>query len=355
MPPKTRPSRSSPSAVAPTLAAALIVRDEARCIVRCLESVRPWVDRMVVVDTGSRDETPALARSRGAQVHHLPWPDDFSAARNHALALADADWSLVIDADEWIESGGEALRGWCTGAPRLGVLCIHSSYDPPEGTPAGGALPQGRSWIPRLLPRGVRYAGRVHEQPVSSLPLERIALQLGHDGYREAQAAGKRGRNEPLLRRDLQDHPGDPYLLFQLGKDADVRGADDAALDYYSRALANTPGDAGWRHALVVRALPCLGRCGQLDAALDLAERELPVWQDSPDFFFVLGNLLLDRALADPAQAVEHWLPLAATAWERCLAIGERPDLEGSVQGRGSHLARHNLEVLRNQLAQLAA
>jgi len=44
---------------------------------------------------------------------------------------------------------------------------------------------------------------------------------------------------------------------------------------------------------------------------------------------------------------------LAETAWERCLAIGERPELEGSVEGRGSHLARHNLDVLRQQLALL--
>ena len=106
--------------------------------------------------------------------------------------------------------------------------------------------------------------------------------------------------------------------------------------------------------AVVDQASKAMARA-HLETALDLAERELPAWQESPDFFFVLGNLLLDRALADPAQAVGHWLPLAGTAWERCLAIGERPDLEGSVTGRGSHLARHNLEVLRSQLARFAA
>jgi hypothetical protein len=67
----------------------------------------------------------------------------------------------------------------------------------------------------------------------------------------------------------------------------------------------------------------------------------------------VLGNLLLDRAMLDPEQAIEHWLPLAVTAWERCLTIGERPDLEGSVAGRGSHLAQHNIDAVRSQLALL--
>ena len=110
-----------------TIAATLIVRDEARCIARCLESVRPYVDRMVVLDTGSVDGTPELAAACGAEVHHLEWPDDFSAARNHVLDLADADWNLVIDADEWIASGGEQLRRWCRGPARLGMLCIHSA------------------------------------------------------------------------------------------------------------------------------------------------------------------------------------------------------------------------------------
>ena len=86
-----------------------------------------------------------------------------------------------------------------------------------------------------------------------------------------------------------------------------------------------------------------------------MSETQIQQWTDSPDFFFVLGNLVLDRAMSDPANAVDQWLPLAASAWERCLAIGERPDLEGSVHGRGSHLAQHNLDVIRSQMALLGS
>jgi hypothetical protein len=90
---------------------------------------------------------------------------------------------------------------------------------------------------------------------------------------------------------------------------------------------------------------------GRLDDAMALAESEMPSWVDSPDFFFVVGNLAIDRAVADPEWALSDWLPLAATAWERCLVIGERPDLEGSMQGCGSHLARHNLQAVQTQIA----
>src|SRR6185369_8334423 len=98
------------------LALVMIARDEARCIERCLDSVRAHVDEMLVLDTGSSDGTPEIARRAGARVASFAWCDDFAAARNAALALADADWSLVLDADEWLVSGAAALRALRAGA-----------------------------------------------------------------------------------------------------------------------------------------------------------------------------------------------------------------------------------------------
>lgn len=334
-----------------SIAAVLIARNEARCIARCLDSVRPWVDRMIVVDTGSTDDTAAIARACGAEVHAMAWPDDFSAARNHALDLSDADWNLVIDADEWIAAGGERLHDWCAGGPRLGRVCILNAFDQAQG----GAPAVSRSRQVRLLPRGVRYEGRVHEQPVSPLAREILDIDIGHDGYLDAQAARKQGRNRPLLLLDLAAHPDDPYLLYQLGKDAEIAGSHAEASGYYARAFDRVMPDAPWLHELTVRFLYCLGQAGRLDEALARAEDMMPLWQESPDFFFVLGNLLMDRAMTDPAHALDEWLPLAEFAWERCLDIGERPDLQGAVHGRGSHLAQHNLDVMRGQIALLGA
>jgi len=329
-----------------SLAAVLIVRDEARCIARCLDSVRPWVDRIVVLDTGSRDDTIAIARRCGAEVHKRGWPDSFAAARNASLVLADADWNLIIDADEWIDQGGELLRNWCVGPPRLGRLWQVSAA-------STGTVTRNR--VTRLLPRGARYTGRVHEQVESDLPRETIDVAFGHDGYAETQLARKHDRNHRLLLADLGEAPDDPYIHYQLGKDAQMRGDQRAASDYFATALALSPADANWRHEMVACQLHALAKSGQLDEAIDFAEDQRGRWGHSPDFHFVLGDVLLDCAMADPADAVGHWLPHACASWERCLAIGERPDLEGSVSGRGSHLARHNLDLVRAQLAMLAA
>ncbi|WWT74562.1 glycosyltransferase [Lautropia mirabilis] len=93
-----------------TIALTMIVKNEARSLARCLDSVAPWVDKMIVLDTGSTDDTIAIARAHGAEVYERRWTNDFAAARNAALARSDADWNLVLDADEWLTSGGEYLQ-----------------------------------------------------------------------------------------------------------------------------------------------------------------------------------------------------------------------------------------------------
>ena len=66
----------------PKLSLVMIVRDSAQTLPACLESIRPWVDEMIIVDTGSVDETPRIVESFGGKLFHFPWCDGFSAARN---------------------------------------------------------------------------------------------------------------------------------------------------------------------------------------------------------------------------------------------------------------------------------
>lgn len=84
------------------LSVCMIVKNESRWIEQSLSSVMNWVDEMIVVDTGSSDNTAEIAQSMGANVYHYEWDDDFSKARNYSISKATGDWILVIDADEVI-------------------------------------------------------------------------------------------------------------------------------------------------------------------------------------------------------------------------------------------------------------
>jgi len=331
------------------IALVMIVRDEARCLERCLASARPWVDEMVVLDTGSRDATPEIAAALGARVSPFAWTDDFAAARNAALALTDAAWRLVLDADEWITDGGDCLATLrAEGSDFIGQISVASLFDC-----AGGAVHEAPSWLSRVLPRGVRYAGRVHEQPESALPRRRLAIAVAHDGYLDAQKAAKAGRNERLLALALAAAPEDPYLRYQLGKDLEVRSQFAEAAPHYEQALARADLNAPWRHDLVLRTLFTLKRLARFDAAVELAQGEMANWPDSPDFYFTIGDVLLDCAAARPETGAEL-LPMIEASWLRALEIGERPELQDTVRGRGSFLAAHNLAVLHESLGDAA-
>jgi glycosyltransferase involved in cell wall biosynthesis len=328
-----------------TLDAVLIARNEARCITQCLKSIAGIADRIIVLDTGSTDNTVALAQAAGAEVHHMVWPDDFSEARNAALALSKADWQLVIDADEVLTQGAQALQALKRIPPTfVGRLEILSHYQL-------GQSPRQSShtWLPRVLPKGVQYEGSIHESPVFNLPRRDLPVRFDHDGYLPEQMAAKSDRNRTLLKKAVRAKPNDAYLQYQLGKDHEVHDRFEAALPCYDKALrllsAQRTTAPRWRHDLVLRTLFALKATARLDEAVQLAETEMPNWVESPDFYFVLGDILLDFTIAHP-QDHATLVPMIEAAWRQCLIIGENPNLEGAVQGRGSDLAQHNLALL---------
>jgi hypothetical protein len=325
----------------PDLALVVIARDAESSIRRLLETVTPWVDRVLVLDTGSTDETRQVAARLSAKVESLAWTDDFSAARNAALDLAAADWHLVLDADEWLIEGGEFLQQLRHIPPDfVGQILL-------EDRGATDVMTSGttRHWLSRLLPGHVRYQGRIHEQPVHQLPVRRTPLRVGHDGYSPEALAAKRGRNRRLLERALEEQPEDAYLMYQLGKDASVYAEHALADRWFRAAWPRLTLQAPWRTDLLVRWLATLKHLGRHAEGARLAETEALSSAHSPDFHFAVADLMLDWTASAPASALDL-LRQAEWSWRRCLEIGEQPDQPGAVHGRGSHLAAFNLALV---------
>lgn len=80
----------------------MIAKNEAKRLPRCLKSIYELVDEVIIVDTGSIDNTVHLAKSYGCKVFIHPWDDDFSRSRNFSLSYATKEWILVLDPDEII-------------------------------------------------------------------------------------------------------------------------------------------------------------------------------------------------------------------------------------------------------------
>jgi len=162
----------------PRLSAIVITRNEAGNIAECLDSLA-FCDERIVVDSGSTDETMAIARAKGANVSHHAWAG-FGAQKNHALSLATGDWVLSLDADERvtpqlaavINKAIEVGRADGYEFPRLSSFCgkplRHSGWHP--------------DYVLRLFRRGrARFTDViVHERVVCDGPVARLPEPLIH-------------------------------------------------------------------------------------------------------------------------------------------------------------------------------
>ncbi len=197
------------SSVGMRVSACLIVRNESAHLGACLTSIQSVVDEIIVVDTGSTDDTVAIAQSYGAQVHHFPWCDDFAAARNHSLQFATGDWLLIIDADEYLtlesQSRFPAFLKAIAQETRQVVFNFRvlASGEQPILTRAFFRNHQG-----------AQFVGRVHEWPaINGKRLPGIAcpgLALEHAPILATPKALKQGYYRQLILKTLQE-PLSPY------------------------------------------------------------------------------------------------------------------------------------------------
>jgi tetratricopeptide (TPR) repeat protein len=316
------------------LSVTMIVRNEAAMLPDALASVRDVADEIVVVDTGSTDDTVAIARAAGAKVVDFPWTGSFADARNASLDNATGDWVLCIDADERLEHGhGPALRR-ALGRTELAaqrVEVLNLTGEPGMSAPLTSS--SVRLW--QHSPR-VRWEGAVHEQIVG-LPrddAERFGdagVRLVHHGYRTdvIESAGKRDRNLQMLLAEAEGAGADdPFVAFNIGSEYLMRGDHAEAVRWLSRAAVGP--DMAFAPRVAVRLTRSLRLAGDPARGEETAERWLAALPDHTD-------LAVERALcaADAGDAARGLELLDAA-----LALGDGPAAYGSTHGMAGPVGR---------------
>jgi tetratricopeptide (TPR) repeat protein len=291
------------------LSLCMIVRNEARTLPRCLDSVKGVVDEIVVVDTGSTDDTPAVAERYGARLFHFAWCDDFSAARNQAVSQARGEWILALDADEALtRESRRTLRDLLKDDRHQAFLInIRSPLKDARGQAA-----VVNAW-PRLFRNRpeIRYEGRVHEQLSPSIArlggmVARTDLVIDHQGYHQdfTDQLAKQARNLDLLRRQVAEQPDDPMVLFHLGEALGIGGQTEEAAAAYRKALSR-PDMPRQNGAVALRGLAnCLLRLGDYPGTV-AACREAVVLDEGYALPRLLAAMALCR-LQRPADAIEE-------------------------------------------------
>ena len=281
-----------------TVSLCMIVKNEEKQLARCLRSVKPIVDEIIIVDTGSTDRTKDIGVAFGARVVDFPWVDDFSKARNFSLSKASCDWILVMDADEVLsvldyESFRSLIDSAQTGPA---AFCIRTrNYT--RHVNAVGWQPntgeyteeEGPGWIPsdkvRLFTNDsrIRFSHPVHELVEPALRKLHIAIgtcdiPVHHYGkLEEGKTHEKTKTYSDLGRKKLKKTYRDSVALRELAIQSSQLGRYEEALSLWKELSKRQPqsaeahlnmGTACWNLARYAEAAGFAGKALRLDPTL---------------------------------------------------------------------------------------
>jgi tetratricopeptide (TPR) repeat protein len=315
-----------------SLSLCMIVRDEEETVGRAIKSALAVVDEVVVVDTGSTDNTRLIVEGYGARVIDYPWNDDFSAARNAGLAAAYGDWILVLDADEVLDSVRPVEMGGLLSNDEAIAYYVRIRDEVSGGQPTV----YDKVRLFRNHP-DIRYRYPIHEQitPAIVAVADRIGgavlpspLSVSHFGRTIEDEKGKRSRNQRLLSLAIGSYPEEAYFRYRLACEKavyledrvlPVRGFGDM-LDELENAVdlvAAMPGDHR-RHLsygpdLYARYATAMLAAHRPEAALVAVEEAMEIFGECSLLTFTHGVALLrsvqpgdEGAEARRQRAVRH-------------------------------------------------
>ena len=251
---------------------------------------------ILVLDTGSTDKTVEVAESFGARIEYFEWIKDFSAARNAAMKKAKFDRILFLDADEIPEKiNRDEILKLCKKYPdAIGRIERRNLCNDGKN---GTCIMTDR--VERFFDRRLyHYEGVIHEQVTKNdngqmcgYPIPFTVYHEGYFGTKE-QLKEKALRNNELLFAELDKHPDDPYIYYQIGQSFDLIGDYDKSLEYYGKGyLLNPDRNAEYSAILVCNYGNGLLKKGLCEEAKKLVENEIEYYDKYGDFLCFAGYL----------------------------------------------------------------
>lgn len=314
----------------PSISLCMIVKNEERCLERCLKSVENVVSEIIIVDTGSTDRTVEIARQFTDKIYTFEWINDFAAARNFAIEHASGDYILQLDADEYL----------CEGTEYLQEELDKSYYFLRIRNEVGQGRAQTHLFV-RLFRNqpSMRYEGKLHEQinldKNKNLPYGYMNCVIYHDGYLDevVKEKNKGKRNMDIIKADIKSNPT-PFNYYNLGlqyvHEKNYKEAVEAFKKSYSMASNQT-----YTPRLLILLFNSLLHLKQYKQAMDVASDSALLYPNSPNMWYGLANVYYEMGFIEDAKI----------CLERCLEIGEEAGIQeyNHEEGSGSFLANAKL------------
>lgn len=189
------------------ISACVIVKNEEKNITQWLNNMRQIADEIIVVDTGSTDNTLTILENAGITPYHFTWCNDFSVAKNYAIQQATGDWIVFLDADEYFDvSSVQLFRTEMTryhANKKIGaIMCQLVNIDIDNRDKIIDTVIQVRIF---RNTKDIYYKNPVHEQLVTKpgkyIMQKCFDLQIIHTGYSASILRKKAERDLPILQQ----------------------------------------------------------------------------------------------------------------------------------------------------------
>jgi len=280
---------------------------------RSLLSVKDLAAEVIIVDTGSKDETVRIAREFGAKVYSFSWCDDFSAARNYSLEQASGQWILWLDADEVLAEDALQILSPLLHRPDLEGIRINMVNF--LGNSAGG---DKETYLFLKLFRNrpnYRFVRRIHEQ-LLGVPEEAIKncpnVNCYHYGYlnlvKESKQKGQ--RNLTILEQETTEKP-DNFSWFNLGVEYLGEGRFHESANCLEKSLVNLPPNLIWSPKVYKALATCYIQLSQFNQAAEVCRAGLELYPAYTDLCYLQALALKEQSM----------LPQAVGLFHRCLAM----------------------------------
>ncbi|MDO7788552.1 glycosyltransferase [Desulforamulus aquiferis] len=322
----------------------MIVKNEQDNLSRCLNSVKGCVEEIIIVDTGSHDNTIAIAEEHGAKIFYYPWDDDFASARNFSLKKATGDWILYLDADEELEQNCCARLKKLESLPGIEgyIFQINNLSD------TNDPLRHINLRMFRNRPE-YRFEGKLHEQITHIITsynfgtVVNSGINIFHYGYLSSQllTKDKISRNYRINKKLVDSEPNNPFYLYTLGGTCINLKDYAGAAECYERSLDNVDPMAIYAPSIYISYISCLLAMGRLKEAYGKIADCKKQFPDYVDIHFIEGEFFQKIGL--PKKAIK--------SFKKCLEFGEQTNGKYTTRtGVGTFLPLFELAQIHKTL-----
>ncbi|MFD2629222.1 tetratricopeptide repeat-containing glycosyltransferase family 2 protein [Oceanobacillus kapialis] len=278
------------------LSVCIIMKNEESVIARCLESIKDVADEIIIVDTGSTDQSKEIARRYTDKLFDFEWVNDFSKARNFAATKATGDWIFVIDADEYVETEAFAkLRSkFIDTSLEQNIMAVQIvSFVGENGK--GTSL----NYHERLYKNDgtIAYHRNIHELLIHEESKEKrdfLDFQIYHSGYMKdvMSEKDKFNRNLSLL---LEKDEKEPLDYFFIGNEYRNGGEVNKAILYYQKAYKLSESiHLDWVKKLLLNLTDSLHVVNRDDEAFEIIDSCEKIYYNLVDFKFYRAIIYFD-------------------------------------------------------------